>query len=311
MQSRTLGRTGLSVSVMGLGCGGTSRVGRSTGKSEAEQVQLVQQALDAGVNFIDTAEAYSTEEVVGKAIQGRDRNTIVISTKKSTGEDPLTPQQVQTGLEASLKRLGVDYVDVYHLHGVHPDRYETLLNTVVPRLQTLQQQGKIRAIGITEHSITDPGHTMLQRALQDDVWDVMMVGFNLLNQSARTRVLVKAQEKGVGILVMFAVRLALSRPERLLEVIGDLVQRGEVDPREIDLVNPLGFLLTEGGAISVPDAAYRFCRDEPGTHVVLVGTGNPEHLQANVATFGRPPMSPAAVVSLKQIFRNVHSVSGH
>lgn len=311
MQSSTLGRTGLSVSVMGLGCGGTSRIGRSTGKSEAEQVQLVQQALDAGVNFIDTAEAYGTEEVVGKAIQGRDRNAIVISTKKSTGEDPLTPQQVQTGLEASLKRLGVDYVDVYHLHGVHPDRYETLLNTVVPTLQTLQQQGKIRAIGITEHSITDSGHTMLQRALQDDVWDVMMVGFNLLNQSARARVLVKAQEKGVGILVMFAVRLALSRPERLLEVMRDLVERGEVDPREIDLANPLGFLLTEGGAISVPDAAYRFCRDEPGTHVVLVGTGNPEHLQANVATFARPPLSPAAVVSLKQIFRNVHSVSGH
>jgi L-galactose dehydrogenase len=66
----TLGRTGLRVSVMGLGCGGPSRIGQRTGRSEAEQVAIVRQALDAGVSFIDTAEAYQTEEVVGRAIQG-------------------------------------------------------------------------------------------------------------------------------------------------------------------------------------------------------------------------------------------------
>ena len=239
MHYTTLGRTGLRVSVMGLGCGGPSRVGRSTGKSEVEQIAIVQQALKAGVNFIDTAESYQTEEIVGKALQGRGRDQIVISTKKSTGKEPLTAQLVQEGVEASLARLGTDYIDVYHLHGVRPEQYETLLTAVEPTLQKLQQQGKIRFIGVTELTNNDPGHTMLQRALQDDLWDVMMVGFNLLNQSARERVLVGAQAKGVGILVMFAVRLALSRAERLQGVIQDLVAKGEIDPNEFDLADPL------------------------------------------------------------------------
>lgn len=79
----TFGRAGLNVSVMGLGGGGPSRLGKHAEKSEAESVVLVQQALDAGVNFIDTAEAYGTEHIVGQALQGRDRSQIVISTKKS------------------------------------------------------------------------------------------------------------------------------------------------------------------------------------------------------------------------------------
>ncbi len=310
MQYTTLGRTGVRVSVMGLGAGGPSRMGRTAGKSEDEQVELVQQALDAGVNFIDTAEAYQTEHIVSKAIQGRKREDIVISTKKSADDGILTPQELQSGLEASLKRLGTDYVDVYHLHGILPEQYEPLLTSVGPTLQSLQQAGKIRFIGITEHTNTDSSHTMLQRALQDDLWDVMMVGFNLLNQSARKNVLVEAQAKGVGILVMFAVRLALSRPERLQAVLQALIASGEVDPNEIDLAQPLDFLITEGGAISIPDAAYRFCRDEPGTHVVLAGTGDPAHMQENVASLARPPLHPATVEKVKHLFRNVYSVSG-
>jgi aryl-alcohol dehydrogenase-like predicted oxidoreductase len=306
----TLGRTGLRVSVMGLGCGGPSRIGQRTGRSEAEQVAIVRQALDAGVNFIDTAEAYQTEDVVGRAIRGLDRDAVVLSTKKSTWKEPLTLQSVRGSLEASLKRLGVDCVDIYHLHGVLRDNYDYLLAEIVPTLQELRQQGKLRFIGITEQGNADPGHGMLQCALQDDVWDVMMVMFNILNQSARERILARTQEKGVGILVMFAVRLALSRPERLREVIVELIENGQLDPGEIDARDPLGFLIGEGGAVSVPDAAYRFCRDEPGTDVILVGTGNPEHLRANIASFARPPLPQEAVRRLKHIFRHIDSVSG-
>jgi L-galactose dehydrogenase len=306
----TLGRTGLRVSVMGLGCGGPSRVGRSAGKSDAEQVAIVRQALDAGVNFIDTAEVYQTEEVVGQAIKGLDRDKVVLSTKKSTWGESLTPEDVRTSLEASLKRLGTDYVDIYHLHGVLRKDYERLLSEAVPVMQDLRDEGKLRFIGITEQGHADPGHEMLQRALQDDVWDVMMVMFNILNQSARERVLARTQEKGIGTLVMFAVRLALSRPERLREVIEDLIENGQLDPDEIDVHDPLGFVTGDGGAASVPDAAYRFCRGEPGTDVILVGTGNPEHLRANIASFGRPPLPGGTVSKLSHIFRRVDSVSG-
>jgi aryl-alcohol dehydrogenase-like predicted oxidoreductase len=196
------------------------------------------------------------------------------------------------------------------MHGVHPERYETLVPEVAPTLQKLQAQGKIRHLGITENFSSDFGHAMLQRAVQDDLWDVMMVGFNLLNQSARKHILATAQEKAIGILVMFAVRRALSRPERLHEVIQTLVERGEIDPAAIDPADPFGFLVREGGAASLPDAAYRFCRDEPGVHVVLVGTGNPHHLAENIASFARPPLHPASVQRVKELFQRVESVSG-
>lgn len=310
MHYTTLGRTGLNVSIMGFGSGGPSRAGRTTGKSEADQIAIIRQAIDAGVNFIDTAEAYDTEGVVGQAISGLDRSSLVISTKKRTWGGSLTPQQLEEGLHDSLKRLQTDYVDVYHLHAVMPDSYESLTESLVPTLQKLRDQGKIRFLGVTEQGNNDAGHAMLQRALQDDVWDVMMVMFNILNQSARERVLAKAQEKNVGILDMFAVRRALSRPERLKEVIQDLVAKGEVDPNDIDEADPLGFVARTEGVANVTDAAYRFCRDEPGVHVVLSGTGDPAHLRENLASFERPPLPDETVQQLKHIFRNVDSVSG-
>jgi predicted aldo/keto reductase-like oxidoreductase len=108
---------------------------------------------------------------------------------------------------------------------------------------------------------------------------------------------------------MFAVRVALSREERLIETLQGLIQQGQLDPADINIEKPLYFLLNE--APTIPDAAYRFCRDEPGTHVILSGTGNPAHLQANVETFGRPPLSSAVSEQLRYIFRNVDSATGN
>lgn len=310
MERTVLGRTGLEVTVMGAGCGGPSRAGQSTGRSVAESVAVVCQALDAGINFVDTAEAYRTEEIVGQAISGLDRSALVLSTKKRSGGQP-TPQDVEQSLEASLKRLGTDYVDIYHLHGVVLPDYDYLASEIVPVLLRLRDQGKIRFLAISERFGPDPQHAMLQRALRDDVWDVMMVGFNLLNQSARQRVFPTTIEKDIGVLIMFAVRRALSRPDRLAEVIGELIDRGQIDPADLYRQDPFGFLIHEGGAVSVPDAAYRFCRDEPGTHVILSGTGNPAHLQANLASFARPPLPERDRQRLEHIFRHVDSVSGN
>ena len=309
MDYTVLGRTGLKVTVMGIGCGGPSRVGQRAGRTEAESVDIVRQALDAGINFIDTSERYGTEEIVGKAIKGIDRGSVVLSTKKGTRER-ITPDDVRKSLEGSLKRLGTDYIDIYHLHGVILPDYDYLVSEIAPTLQKMRQQGKIRFIGITERFSPDPQHLMLQRALQDDIWDVMMVGFNMLNQSARDRVFAKTIDKNIDVLIMFAVRLALSRPERLNQVIAELIDRKQVDPSDIDESDPLGFLIHEGGAVSLPDAAYRFCRYEPGTHVTLSGTGNPNHLKANIESFYRPPLPHEDRMKLEHIFRNVDSVSG-
>ncbi|MDE2821631.1 MAG: aldo/keto reductase [Chloroflexota bacterium] len=311
METRILGCTGLEVSVMGLGAGGPSRLGqRDEVKSEAESVSLVLQALDAGINFIDTAEAYRTEDIVGKAVAQRDRASVIISTKKRLGGSAITRAELRAGLEDSLRRLRTDYVDIYHLHGLRPEDYDYYLNEIAPFMQDLQARGMIRFLGVTESWSRDLGHDMLQRALQDDIWDVIMVGFNLLNQTARETVLAQASEKQIGVLIMFAVRLALSRPDRLRRALESLIETGELDAREIDLDRPLGFLGEDGLDPDTTDAAYRFCRDEPGVHVVLSGTSNPQHLAANLASFARPPLPPQHTARLQRIFRNVVSATG-
>lgn len=308
METTILGRTDLTVSRMGIGAGGPSQLGRKTGLDEAESADLLRRAFDAGVNFVDSSEAYGTEPVIGRALQDRDRTSVVISTKKTCRRKQVTPQLLQESLEQSLQRLGTDYIDIYNLHGVVPQDYAYLVADIYPVLQKAREQGKIRFIGVTEMFNEDLTHTMLQQALADDLWDVLMVGFNILNQTARETVFEKALAQNVGIQIMFAVRRALRHPENLGEFVADLVQKGQIDPADIAAEAFPDFLLRD--AFSLPDAAYRFCRDEPGVHVVLSGTGNSAHLEANLESFSRPPLPEETLVKLKQIFRNVDSTTG-
>lgn len=305
-----LGRTGLKVSVFGLGGGGHSRLGQRAGVTEAESVALVRRALALGVTFIDTAEGYGTEPVIGAALRDIPRHSLVLSTKKSMtrNEQLISAADLALGLENSLKRLSTDYIDVYHLHGVRAHQYDHAVNELVPMLLKLREQGKIRFLGITEAFNSDPGHIMLVRAVQDSFWDVMMVGFNLLNQSARARVLIEAQRKNIGVLCMFAVRSALSQPDKLHQVITTLAEQGLIDETAIDPQDPLGFVRQT--AESLPDAAYRFCRIEPGVHVVLSGTGNIRHLEQNVASLLRPALPETIRQRLIDLFARVDSISG-
>ncbi len=305
----TFGRTNLNVSVMGLGCGGPSRIGQSTGSDEAESVRIIRSAIDAGVNFLDTAEAYKTEGIVGKALQGLARDKIVISTKKSY-RDAISPQLVREGVEASLQRLQTDYIDIYSLHGVYPHDYPMLRDEILPTFRDLRDEGKIRFIGVTEMFNDDKTHQMLVDSLPDDVWDVAMIGFNILNQTARDAVFAKTIEQNVAVQIMFAVRRALSQPDKLRESIQTLIDAGQLEPEDVDMSNLLGFVLKQSDATSIVDAAYRFCRYEPGVHVVLSGTGNPAHLQANIDSLCKPPLPDEVVAKLRHIFRNASEVTG-
>lgn len=311
MEYRTLGRTGLSVSVMGLGAGGPARLGqRDNIRTESESVDILLEGFDAGINFIDTAEVYGTEDIVGKAVAQRERDKLVISTKKSTRKETFNAEGTIKSLEDSLRRLQTDYVDVYHIHGLKLADYDYCMNEIVPTLVKMREQGKIRYIGVTEAWNSDLQHDMLIRAVQDDIWDVMMIGFNFLNQTARDTVLQPCIEKNIGTLIMFAVRRALSRYEKLQETLETLIENGELDAGDVNISAPLADLIQGGYAVSLPDLAYRFCREEPGTHVILSGTSNPAHLHDNIVTFERDALSPDAIKELKTIFRNVHSVTG-
>jgi len=148
---------------MGLGAGGASRIGQGTGRTEAESVAVVRRALDLGINLIDTAEVYGNEAIIGRALNESGRRDILVSTKKTsaTGGRPVTAEELASGLEGSLSRLGLERVDIYHLHGVSPDHYQHAREELVPAMLKLKQQGKIGFLGITETFESDRGHRML------------------------------------------------------------------------------------------------------------------------------------------------------
>jgi L-galactose dehydrogenase len=311
MQYTTLGRTNLRVSVAGLGCGGNSRLGLGTGKTEQEAVALVRAALDLGINFFDTAEAYETEAVLGEALSGWPRDDIVVSSKSRILDaegQRLTSAAVIGNLEQSLRRLRMDHIDVYFLHAVHPRHYEYALHELVPALIEQQRRGTIRHLAISETPPRDPDQAMLRRALEDSCWDVFMLAFHMMNQGPRTSVFPRTTAQRVGTLLMFVVRNIFSRPGVLRETVEQLVRDGALPESFRDELAPLDFLIHAGGASSLTDAAYRFARHEPGADVVLFGTGDQAHLRRNVESLLKPPLRPADVEKLYRLFGHLQGV---
>ena len=304
MQYTTLGKTGLQVSVAGLGCGGYSRLGQGTGRSQAQSIALVQQAIDLGVNFIDTARNYHTETIVGKALKGRNQDQLVISTKTTIADDTgrKCSAQVVRELESSLRQMDLTFVDVFHLHGVQPWVYDHAVDEIVPVLLREREKGKFRFLGITEVPPKDPHHQTLERAVQQDCFDVVMVAFHLMHQSAREKVFKHTLAKGIGVLNMFAVRLLFSKPGRLNRVVTQLVNDGKLPAWLAETENPLDFLIHPDGAHNIIDAAYRYCRHEPATDVILFGTGNRTHLRANIDSILSEPLSAADLQRIEELF---------
>src|SRR3954454_4955217 len=217
MEYTTLGRTGFKVSVAGLGCGGFSRLGLGTRQSEADAIGIIPAALDLGVKLFDTAAAYGTEQVLGKALRDVAREQVVICTKAPFGvsNPDATPEKAVASLDRSLQELGTDYIDVYQLHGVAPRGYAHALEVITPALLREKEKGKFRHLGITETAPGDQRHDMIRRACQDGVWDVVMVAFHMMHQNAREAVFPLTRTHRVGTLLMFAVRNIFSRPDRL------------------------------------------------------------------------------------------------
>jgi aryl-alcohol dehydrogenase-like predicted oxidoreductase len=310
MHYTTLGRTGLRVSVAGLGCGGNSRIGQGSGLSEDESVALVREALDLGVNFIDTAEAYGTEAIVGRAVAGVPREQVVISTKCHIrrGEGYRSGAEVVQALEDSLRRLRLDYVDVFHLHAVAPAAYDHALKEQAPALLRAKEQGKLRHLGLTETGPNDPKQEMAQRAVHDACWEVIMLAYSMVNQGARRNVFPHTLKNGIGTLLMFVVRNIFSVPGLLAKTMNELAAAGKVPAALAGKDNPLDFLVHAGGASDITEAAYRFARHEPGADVVLFGTGNRAHLRRNIESIGKPPLPAADVQRLYELFGALQGV---
>ena len=304
MEYRSLGKTGLTVSVAGLGCGGNSRLGLGRGASFDDCVAVVRTAVDLGVNFLDTAEAYGTEEIVGAAARCYDRDRLVISTKAifKAGED--TGETVTRRVEAGLRRLGLDYVDIFHFHAVAPAAYDYHRDVLAPALIKLKEQGKVRHIGVTETSPNDPEQRMLTQAIQEAPWEVTMLAYSLMNQGARHRIFPVTRRRGVGTLLMFVVRNIFSKAAYRRDIFAELVEQGHLEASILSDGDPLGFLVAEGAAESITDAAYRYARHEQGVDVVLFGTGDKAHVKDNVDSILRPSLAP-------RIIERLHATFGH
>jgi aryl-alcohol dehydrogenase-like predicted oxidoreductase len=308
MEYTTLGRTGLKVSVAGLGCGGFSRLGLGTGGSKAEAVALVRQAHDLGVNLFDTAANYGTEGVVGQAIKSMRRETVVLATKALVppGESRSAADRAVRSLDNSLRQLGTDYIDIFQVHGVSPQAYDEARDIIAPALLGEREKGKIRFLGVTEHA--DPEHEMVRRAAEDGIWDTVMVAFHMIHQNARAKVFPVTTANRIGTLLMFAVRTIFSKPGRLSAALRELTASGQLPRWLAHAPDPLGFLVHERGARTITEAAYRFVRHEPGVDVVLFGTGNPQHLRENVAALLAPPLPPADRQTLTKLFGHLVGV---
>ncbi|MFC6083581.1 aldo/keto reductase [Sphaerisporangium aureirubrum] len=295
MQYRTLGRTGVQVSSLVLGAMNFGAIGRTT---QDEATAIVDAALEAGINLIDTADRYSggeSEEMVGKAIAGR-RDDIVLATKANMPMDDernhrgSSRRWLVTALDDSLRRLGVDHVDLYQIHRWDPATGD---EETLSALTDLQRAGKIRYFG----SSTFPAYRIVQAqwAARDhhlSRYVTEQPSYSILQRGAETHVLPVTEQYGLGVLVWSplasgwlsgAVRegreIATHRSAVLPERFDTSVPSNRA---RLDAVEQLAKVADEAG-LTLIQLALGFVTAHPAVTSAIIGPRTPDHLRSQLA----------------------------
>ena len=292
MQYRTLGRTGIKVSPYALG---TLMFASSIGNADHDDsIRIIHKALDAGINFVDTADMYArgeSEEIVGKALRGR-RDDVVLATKAHLpmGEDPNmqgnSRRWLTRALEDSLRRLGTDHVDLYQIHRPAED---TDLEETLSVLTDLMRAGKVRAIGTSSFPasmIVEAQWVSERRGLAR--FRTEQPTYSILNRGIEREVLPTAERYGMGVLVYSP--LAGGQLTGRVRKGADADTRRTFfkymsDERRLDVVEQL-LPVAEDAGLSLTHLAMAFAIAHPGVTSAILGPRTMEHLDDLLAGAG-------------------------
>lgn len=286
MRYTTLGRTGMRVSPFALGA---MMFGAQVGNPDHDDcVRIIHRALDAGINVVDTADAYSrgeSEVVVGKALRGR-RDSVILATKAALpmGDDPnqrgASRRWIIAAAEASLRRLGTDHVDLFQIHRPDPD---TDIEETLSALDDLVRSGKVRAVGssmLPAAEIVEAQWVAERRGLVR--FRSEQPNYSLLDRAIEAEVLPVAERYGMGVLVWspLAKGMLTGRVRRGQET--DLRRAGRLsslhDEARLDAVERLVPLAADAG-LPLTHLALAFAATHPAVSCVLLGPRTMTHLE--------------------------------
>jgi myo-inositol catabolism protein IolS len=288
MQYRELGKSGIQVSIIAMGCWAFAGDMTWGPQEDQESIAAVHAALDAGVNLFDTAEGYgdgSSEEVLGRALVGR-RDRAVIATKVSP--DHLAPDDLRASCEASLRRLRTDVIDLYQVHW--PSRQVPLADTV-GALQQLQEAGKIRAFGVSNFGVGDLGdllaltpctsnqlpYSLLWRAIEHGIQEVCVDhGISILTYSPMEQGLLTGKFSSPNEVPDGRARTRFFSGDRAL------TRHGEAG-HEQETFATIGRIraIADGAGVPMADLALAWLLYQPGVTSVLAGSRRPEQIIQN------------------------------
>ncbi len=295
MEYRSLGKTGLSVSIVGFGA---SPLGDEFGRTEpAEGARAVHRAIDLGINYFDVSPYYGrtlAEERLGQALVGY-RQRLVLATKAGRyGQDlpdgfDFSAARITRSIDESLIRLRTDYVDVYQLHDIEYAHREQILGESLPAMRRLQEQGKVRFVGITSYAL----HLLRDVAERAGVDTILSYcRYNLMDSSLAGTLAPMAAERGIGLVNAspLHMRVLTARgapgwhpaPSRVREAAAGAAQ------------------LCQERGVDVADLAMQFALSYAAVTTTLVGMSRVAHVERNVAAVGRTP-DPALLADVRAL----------